>query len=71
MQRNTKKTKIYFRIYLRFCDGKIELEFDSKLISTEQVLKKISQVVKYAKDQGLHLRELGLEAEVHDKEEED
>jgi hypothetical protein len=42
---------------------KIELEFDSKLISTEQVLEKVSQVVKYAKEQGLHLRELELEAD--------
>jgi hypothetical protein len=33
---------------------KIELEFDSKLTSTEQVLEKVSQVVKYAKDQGYH-----------------
>jgi hypothetical protein len=37
------------------------------LISTEQVLEKVSQVVKYAKEQGLHLRE--LEPEVYDKEE--
>jgi isopropylmalate/homocitrate/citramalate synthase len=50
---------------------KIELEFDSNLISTEQVLEKISEIVKYAKDQGLHLRELELEAEAGDKEEED
>jgi hypothetical protein len=50
---------------------KIELEFDSKLISTEQILEKISEVVKYAKEQGLHLRELELEAEVDDKEEQD
>jgi isopropylmalate/homocitrate/citramalate synthase len=48
---------------------KIELEFDSESISTEEVLEKISQIVKYAKDQGLHLRELELEAEVDDKEE--
>jgi hypothetical protein len=50
---------------------KIELEFDSKLISTEQVLEKVSQVIKYAKEQGLHLRELELESEEDDKEEED
>lgn len=48
---------------------KIELEFDSKLTSTEQVLEKVSQVVKYAKDQGLNLRELELESD--EKEEKD
>jgi hypothetical protein len=37
---------------------KIELEFDSNLTSTELILEKVSQVVKYAKDQGLNLREL-------------
>jgi hypothetical protein len=42
---------------------KIELEFDSKLTNTEQVLGKVSQVVKYAEEQGLHLRELELESE--------
>ncbi len=51
---------------------KIELEFDNKLTSIEQILEKISQVVKYAKDQGLHLRELELEADSdYKKEEED
>jgi hypothetical protein len=48
---------------------KIELEFDSKLSSTEQILEKVSQVVKYAKDQGLNLRELELELEGDEKEE--
>jgi hypothetical protein len=42
---------------------KIELEFDSNLTSTELILEKVSQVVKYAKDQGLNLRELELESE--------
>jgi hypothetical protein len=51
---------------------KIELEFDSKLTNTEQVLGKVSQVVKYAEEQGLHLRELELEADSdYKKEEED
>lgn len=50
---------------------KIELEFDNKLTSIEQILEKISQVVKYAKDQGLHLRELELESEGDDKEEDE
>jgi hypothetical protein len=50
---------------------KIELEFDSESICTEQVLEKVSQVVKYAKEQGLRLRELELEPEVQGKEEED
>ena len=36
----------------------IELEFDSKLNSTQELLEKISQIVKYAEEQGLHLREL-------------
>ena len=48
---------------------KIELEFDSKLNSTEQVLEKVCQVVKYAKDQGLNLRELELQSD--EKEEKD
>ncbi len=30
----------------------MELEFDSKLGGTQQVLEKISQVVKYAEEQG-------------------
>jgi hypothetical protein len=47
----------------------IELEFDSKLDDTQQVLEKISQVVKYAEEQGLHLRELELESESDDEEE--
>jgi isopropylmalate/homocitrate/citramalate synthase len=42
-----------------------------KSISTEQVLEQVSQVVEYAKEQGLRLRELELEAEVQGKEEED
>jgi hypothetical protein len=42
---------------------KIELEFDSNLTSTELILEKVSQVVKYAKDQGLNLRELESESE--------
>ena len=50
---------------------KIELEFESKLTGTEQALEKVSQVVKYAEEQGLHLRELELESEEDDKEEED
>ena len=50
---------------------KIELEFDSKLTSTEQILEKVSQVVKYAKDQGLNLRELELEAGGDEQEKED
>jgi len=49
---------------------KIELEFESKLTGMEQVLEKVSQVVKYAEEQGLHLRELELESE-DDKEEDD
>ena len=48
----------------------IELEFDSKLNGTQQLLEKISQVVKYAEEQGLHLRELELDSE-DDNEEED
>jgi hypothetical protein len=55
----------------RFVMEKIELEFDSKLTSTEQILEKVSQVVKYAKDQGLNLRELELEAEGDEQEKED
>jgi hypothetical protein len=47
----------------------IELEFDSKLNGTQQLLEKISQVVKYAEEQGLHLRELELESEEDDVEE--
>jgi hypothetical protein len=47
----------------------IELEFDSKLNGTQQLLEKISQVVKYAEEQGLHLRELELESEEDDEEE--
>ena len=47
----------------------IELEFDSKLNGTQQLLEKISQVVKYAKEQGLHLRELELESGEDDEEE--
>jgi hypothetical protein len=31
---------------------KIELEFESKLTGTEEVLEKVFQVVKYAKEQG-------------------
>jgi hypothetical protein len=50
---------------------KIELEFDSKLTSTEQILEKVSQVVRYAKDQGLNLRELELEADGDEQEKED
>lgn len=50
---------------------KIELEFESKLTGTEQVLEKVSQVVKYAEQQGLHLRELELESQEDNKEEED
>jgi hypothetical protein len=38
------------------------------LISIEQVLEKVSQVVRYAKEQGFHLRELETEK---DNEEED
>ena len=49
----------------------IELEFESKLTSMQQVLEKVSRVVKYAEEQGLHLRELELESEEDDKEEED
>ena len=45
----------------------IELEFDSKLNGTQQLLEKISQVVKYDEEQGLHLRE--LESEEDDEEE--
>jgi hypothetical protein len=40
------------------------------LISTEQVLEKAFQVVRYAKEQGLHLRELELETENDNEEEE-
>jgi hypothetical protein len=47
----------------------IELEFDSKLNGTQQLLEKISQVVKYADEQGLDLRELELESEEDDMEE--
>ena len=50
---------------------KIELEFESKLTGTKQVLEKVSQVVKYAEEQGLHLTELELESEEDDKEEEE
>ena len=50
---------------------KIELEFESKLTCTEQVLEKVSQVVKYAEEQGLYLKELELESEEDDNEEED
>ena len=47
----------------------IELEFDSNLNGTQQLLEKNSQVVKYAEEQGLHLRELELESEDDDEEE--
>ena len=50
---------------------KIELEFESKLTSMQQVLDKVSQLVKYAEEQGLHLRELELESEEDDKNEDD
>jgi hypothetical protein len=50
---------------------KIELEIESKLTGTERLLEKVSQVVKYAEEQGLHLRELELESEEDDKEEDD
>ena len=46
----------------------IELEFDSKLNSTQQLLEKIS-LVKFAEEQGLHLRELELKSESDDEEE--
>jgi hypothetical protein len=49
--------------------AKIELEFDSKLDDTQHILEKISQVVKYAEEKGLHLRELELESESDDEEE--
>ena len=50
---------------------KIELEFDTNLADTQQILEKVSQLVKYAEEQGLHLRELELESEEDDKEEDD
>jgi hypothetical protein len=50
---------------------KIELEFDSNLNGTEQVLEKVSEIVKYAEERGLSLRELELESRKDDKEEEE
>jgi hypothetical protein len=50
---------------------KIELEFDSNLTSTELILEKVSQVVKYAKDQGLNLRELESEGDGQEKKDDD
>jgi hypothetical protein len=49
---------------------KIELEFDSKLSDTQQILEKVSQIVKYAEEQGFSLTELELESE-SDEEEDD
>jgi hypothetical protein len=49
---------------------KIELEFDSKLSDTQQILEKVSQIVKYAEEQGFILTELELESE-SDEEEDD
>ena len=49
---------------------KIELEFDSKLTNTQQILEKVSQIVKYAEEQGFSLTELELESE-SDEEEDD
>ncbi len=51
--------------------AKIELELDTKLDVTEQVLEKVSQVVKYAEEQGLRLRELELELESESEDEEE
>ena len=39
---------------------KIELEFESKLTGTEQVLEKVSQVVKYAEERGLHAKRIRI-----------
>ena len=47
---------------------KIELEFDTNLASTQQILEKVSQIVKYAEEQGFSLTELELES---DEEEDD
>ena len=49
---------------------KIELEFDSKLTDTQQILEKVSQIVKHAEEQGFSLTELELESE-SDEEEDD
>ncbi len=49
---------------------KIELEFDSKLSDTQQILEKVSQIVRYAEEQGFSLTELELESE-SDEEEDD
>lgn len=49
---------------------KIELEFDSKLTDTQQILEKVSQIAKYAEEQGFSLTELELESE-SDEEEDD
>lgn len=47
---------------------KIELEFDSKLTDTQQILEKVSQIVKYAEEQGFSLTELELESESDENE---
>ena len=50
---------------------KIELEFDTNLAGTQQILEKVTQIVKYAEEQGFSLTELELESEEDDKEDDD
>ena len=47
---------------------KIELEFDTNLAGTQQILEKVTQIVKHAEEQGFSLTELELES---DEEEDD
>jgi hypothetical protein len=50
---------------------KIELEFDTNLAGTQQILEKVTQIVKHAEEQGFSLTELELESEEDDKEDDD
>jgi hypothetical protein len=72
LQSNTKKTNyLLYNIADILSWKKIELEFDSNLTSTELILEKVSQVVKYSKDQGLNLRELESEGDGQEKKDDD
>lgn len=48
---------------------KVELEFDTKIEDTSEVLAKLSQLAKSAKDLGFNLLEVEIESEDSDSEE--
>jgi hypothetical protein len=48
---------------------KLELEFDTKMDDGSEVLAKLSQLAKSAKDLGFNLQEVELEQEDSDSEE--